>query len=80
MTKTVTLRLDDDTYQACSDAARADGRSLANLIQRAALLKIQEEQFIDEAEMAEIMANAALVERMREGSEDARLRRGRFVE
>lgn len=77
---TVTLRLDDDTYRAFSDAARADGRSLANLIQRAALLKIQEEQFVDDAEMAEISANAALVERMREGSEDARLRRGRFVE
>ena len=80
MAKTVTLRLDDETYKAFLDAARADGRSLANLIQRAALLRIQEEQFVDEVEMAEISANAALLERLRKGSEDARLRRGRFVE
>ena len=53
---------------------------MANLIQRAALLKIQEDQFVDDAEMAEILANAALVERLQEGSEDARARRGRFVE
>lgn len=80
MAKTITLRLDEDTYRVFADAARADGRSLANLIQRAALLKIQEDQFVDDAEMAEILANATLVERLREGSEDARARRGRFVE
>ncbi len=80
MSKTITLRLDEDTYRVFSDAARADGRSLANLIQRAALLKIQEDQFVDDAEMVEILANATLVERLREGSEDARARRGRFVE
>ena len=80
MAKTITLRLDDDTYRVFADAARADGRSLANLIQRAALLKIQEDQFVDDAEMAEILANAALVERLQEGSREARDRRGRFVE
>ena len=80
MSKTITLRLDDDTYRAFVDAARADGRSLANLIQRAALLKIQEDQFCDDAEMAEILANAALVERLQEGSKAARDRRGRFVD
>jgi hypothetical protein len=50
------MGLDDDTYRAFAAAARADGRSLANLIQRAALLKIQEDQFVDDAEMAEILA------------------------
>ena len=80
MSKTITLRLDDETYRTFADAARADGRSLANLIQRAALLKIQEEQFVDDAEMAEILANASLMERLREGSEEVRNRQGRFVE
>ena len=80
MSKTVTLRLDDDVYRVFAEAAHADGRSLANLIQRAALLKIQEDRFVDDAEMAEILANAGLVERLREGSDDARARRGQFVD
>ncbi len=80
MAKTVTLRLDDDTYRVLAEAARADGRSLANLIERAAVLKVQEDLFADDAEMAEIMARGALLERLQEGSADARARRGRFVE
>jgi uncharacterized protein (DUF1778 family) len=80
MAKTVTLRLDDDTYRVLAEAARADGRSLANLIERVAVLKVQEDLFADDAEMAEIMARGALLERLQEGSADARARRGRFVE
>jgi hypothetical protein len=35
--------------------------------------------FVDDAEMAEILANEKLVARLREGSAQARARRGRFV-
>jgi predicted transcriptional regulator len=79
MSRTVTLRLDDDVYAELSDAARAERRPLSNLIERAALSKIREEQFVDDAEMAEIAANEALVRRLKAGSRDARRRRGRFV-
>lgn len=41
---------------------------------------IREQQFVDDAEMAEIRADEELVERMRRGSRQARERRGRFVE
>lgn len=79
MGKTVTLRLDDDAYAELSAAAKAERRPLSNLIETAALSRVREQQFTDDAEMAEILANDSLLKRMKAGSRDARRRRGRFV-
>lgn len=79
MPKTVTLRLDDETYGVLRQAARAENRSLANLIVTAALARISELQFVDDYEMAEIAASEDLLTRLRKGSRDAKARRGRFV-
>ena len=80
MSKTVTLRLDDETYEILREAARAQNRPLSNLIETAALAQIHEEQFVDEHEMAEIRADEKLQARLKKGSRAAALRKGRFVE
>lgn len=80
MPKTLTLRLDEETYHLFAAAAQAENRSIANLIQTAAAARILEQQFADEYEMAEIRANEALLERLKRGSRHARERRGGFVE
>ena len=80
MSKTVTLRLDDQSYQELKEAAEAERRPLSNLIETAALSRIREQQFVDDAEMAEIHSNERLLERLRTGSRQAKERRGRFVE
>lgn len=80
MPKTVTLRLDDEVYTLFASAARAQKRSIANLIQTAALAKVEEQQFVDEYEMAEILANERLLDSLKQGSRDARRAKGRFVE
>ncbi len=80
MSKTVTLRLDDDVYEEFREAANADRRPLSNLIETAALSRIREQQFVDDVEMAEILSNENLLERMKAGSEDAKARRGEFVD
>ena len=80
MSKTVTLRISDEVYERFREAAAAHRRPLSNLIETAALAKIDEEQFVDDHEMAEIRANEALLKRMRKGSRDAAKRRGKFVE
>ena len=80
MSKTVTLRLDDDVYRELREAAEAERRPLANLIETAALSRVRDQQFVDDAEMAEILGNERLLERLRAGSRDARLRKGRLVE
>jgi hypothetical protein len=50
------------------------------LIETAALSKIREQQFVDDTEMAEILANGDLVKRIKQGSREAQVRKGRFVE
>ena len=80
MSKTVTLRLDDRVYEEFRRAAKAENRSISDLIETAALSRLREQQFVDDAEMADILANERLVARLREGSAQARARRGRFVE
>jgi len=79
MAKVVTLRLDDETYETFREAADAQRRPLSNLIETAALAKLREEQFTDDAEMAEILENEELLARLRKGSNEARRRKGRFV-
>ena len=79
MSKTVTLRLKDDVYNTLREAALAENRPLSNLIETAAINKIREQQFVDDTEMAEILSNKDLVKRIKQGSSEARLRKGRFV-
>jgi len=80
MSKVVTLRLDDAVYKELRQAATAERRPLSNLIESAALAKIREDQFVDDAEMAEILENERLLRRLKAGSREARRRQGRFVE
>ena len=80
MSKTVTLRLGEEVYEELREAAAAERRPLSNLIETAALARIREAQFVDDAEMAEILDNDALVRRLRAGSRQARRREGHFVE
>ncbi len=79
MPRTVTLRLDDESYEAFREAAAAERRPLSNLIETAALARIREQQFVDDGEMAEILSNERLLRSLKAGSRDARRRRGRLV-
>jgi len=77
--KTVTLRLKDDVYTLFSEIAKAEKRSLSNLIETFALDRIREIQFADDDEMAEILLNEKLLKRIKGGSTHAKERKGRFV-
>ena len=79
MSKTITLRLKEEVYQVFLEAAQAENRPLSNLIETAALQRIRETQFVDDAEMAEIRGNEKLLARMKKGSRDAKAGKGRRI-
>jgi len=79
MSKTVTLRLDDETYRKLRLLAERDNRPLSNFIETAALRFVESEQLVDEFEMAEIRANKALNQSLKRGIRDAKAKRGRFA-
>jgi len=77
--KTITLRLDDPVYREFRELAAEDHRPLANWIVATTLKHLEECQFVDDLEMATIRKDRRLVHELREGSRDARLKRGRLV-
>jgi len=79
MSKTVTLRVDDDVYGKFSSWAKRDNRPLSNFIETAALRFIEDHEVVDEFEMAEIEGNEALNASVKRGLKDAKAGRGRFV-
>ena len=65
MTKTVTSAARRGRLRgAAGGRPSAERRPLSNLIETAALARIREAQFVDDAEMAEILDNDALVRRL----------------
>ena len=80
MAITVTLRLQDEVYNVFLEAAKSQNRPLSNLIETAALSRIREQQFVDDAEMSEIMANENLLKRLKKGARDVETGKGRFID
>jgi hypothetical protein len=80
MSKTVTLRLSEEEYILFSKAAEAVKRPISNLINYLALQKLEEDLFVDQIEMDEILGNKNLLESLKKGSLDAKERKGVFVD
>ncbi len=79
MSKTVTLRLKEDTYDLFRKLAKQDNRPLSNFIETAALRFIDESEYVDTFEMNEIEQNEDLNESIKRGLEDVKSARGQFV-
>ena len=79
MSKTVTLRLSEPTYERFRTLAERENRPLSNFIETAASRYVETEQYVDEFEMAEIEANPELNRSLKRGVKDAKAVRGRFV-
>jgi len=79
MSKTVTLRLKEDTYQLFQKLAQQDNRPLSNFIETAALRFIDNSEYVDSFEMNEIEQNEDLNTSIKAGLEDVKAGRGQFV-
>ncbi len=79
MSKTVTLRLPEQTYERFRILAERENRPLSNFIETAASRYVEMEHFVDEFEMAEIQENTELNLSLKRGIKDAKAGRGRFV-
>tara|TARA_Y100000031_G_scaffold152028_1_gene194354 strand:- start:310 stop:552 length:243 start_codon:yes stop_codon:yes gene_type:complete len=80
MAKTVTLRLNEKIYQLFRQLAEEDNRPLSNFIETATLRYIEEQEYVDEFEMAEIRSNKPLNESLKRALKHVTSKKGRFVE
>ena len=80
MSRTITLKLSDKEYNLYLQAAKAAKRPISNLINYLAQKKLEENLFVDQIEMEEILGNTKLLSGLKEGSRDAKQMNGSFVD
>jgi hypothetical protein len=80
MAKTITIRLDDDTYNIIRSAAEGQMRSISNFIEYATLSYLTEEAFISEAEMDQLLSDRELVETLKLAQREIASKRYSVVE
>ena len=67
MSKTVTIRLDEEQYKLFKKFADMDNRAISNFIVTATSRYIEEISYVDEFEMTEIESNEELQESLERG-------------
>jgi hypothetical protein len=77
---TVTLRLPENRYRLFRKLADEENRSLSNFIETATMRHIEETEYADSAEIAEIRGSADLSKSIMRGHNDAQNKKGRFVD
>jgi uncharacterized protein (DUF1778 family) len=80
MSKTVTLRLNENIYELFRAMAESDNRTLSNFIETSALRYIEEHEYVDEYEMDEIRENQQLNRSLKRAIKDMKAKKGKFVE
>ncbi len=76
MPKVVTIRLGEEEYNRIKAAAQADNRPISNFIETATLRFLEQTEFADEREMAEIRADKKLMTSLQAATAD--IKKGRF--
>lgn len=70
MPKTITLRLDDKTYQMLKIAAKCSRRTISNFLEYAALSFLSQETYISDQEMEDILNDKELLKDITQSEKD----------
>ena len=70
MAKTITMRVDDDTYNIIKSAADGERRSISNFIEYATIAFLAEESFVSDNEMEEILKDENLLKNIQQGRKE----------
>jgi predicted transcriptional regulator len=76
MAKTVTVRIDDSTYQRIKSAAESERRTISNFMEYATLSYVENSTFVDNDEMKGISADKELVNTLTKAMGD--IKRGNY--
>ncbi len=80
MSKTITLRLNEKTYDLIRSAATGSRRSISNFIEYATVAFLAEDSFAIDLEMMEILSDTELISDLERGRKDIEEKRYTIVE
>ena len=70
--KTVTMRVNENVYEMIRQAADGQKRNISNFVEFATLQYLTSSQYIDQAEMNDILSDKSLVENLNAGLQDVK--------
>ena len=70
MAKTVTMRVDDVTYNLIKLAAAGERRTISNFIEYATMAYLAEDSFVSDTEMEEILKDDKLLKSILAGNDE----------
>ena len=76
MAKTVTVRIDDTTYQRIKSAADSERRTISNFIEYATMAYVESSTFVDDQEMKDIAGDKVLLKNLKKSIDD--IKRGNY--
>ena len=76
MGKTITIRIDDATYEKIKSAAESEKRTISNFMEYATVAYLENSSFVSDEEMKEIVENRELLNRLQESIQD--IKRGEY--
>ena len=79
MSKVITLRLSDEEYEKIATSAKIEHRPISNFITVKVLKEINESYYVDSIEMSQIKSDKGLLEKLKEGHNDAKKRKGKLI-
>ncbi len=80
MGKTVTVRIDDATYEKIKAAAGTERRTISNFIENATMSYVEQGEFVDDHEMAGILKDDALLRNLKNAIGDIKNKKYRIVD
>ena len=78
MSKTITLRISEDHYEAFKQYAKTENRKISNAIETLALKQLEKAQLTEEYETEGILSDKNLLERIKAGTKQAKDKKSRF--
>ncbi len=80
MGKTITIRIDDETYEKIKSAAESEKRSISNYMEYATMSYLESSRFVSEEEMHQLEQDPQLLQTVKESLDDIQNGRYRIVE
>jgi len=78
--KTITIRIDDATYQKIKSAAEAEKRTISNFMEYATVAYLENSSFVSDEEMGRIAEDQDLMNRLQQSLQDIKRGKYRIVE
>jgi uncharacterized protein (DUF1778 family) len=79
MAKTITLRVDDDTYTLLKNGAKGERRSISNFIEYAAISYLSRQIYVSDEEMHNILSDEDLVKSLKKAEQEIKEGKYRLV-